>query len=320
MSSVTRTISILGLFLLVFSMSAFAGREEVVDKEFDLKETVRINTVSGDCIIKQADVDKIHVHLVHTYRPDGSFEPEFEERGKVLRLSENHYESNRGRSVWTITVPADTRIRFSTASGDFEATGMNGDLKAETASGSMVIESCTGRFDFETASGDLLATDCKGEFEFSSASGRVTVENCSGAFELESASGDVEIENCEGEFEAGVASGDIEVEGVVITAASSFETASGDVDVVLGASSEYDLVLSTASGSATLDYDGHPINGSFEFEARVRRGRIVAPFDFDKEEEFERWDQAYVRKSFKHGSDGPLIAIETASGKARLIE
>lgn len=320
MSSVTRTIGILGLVMLVLSMSAFAGRKEVVEKTFDAKESVRISTISGDCIIKQGDVDKIHVHLVYTYRPSGSFEPEFEERGKVLRLSENHYESNSGNSVWTITVPAETRIRFSTASGDFEAVGMTGDLKAATASGDMVIEDCTGRFDFETASGDLMATDCKGEFEFSSASGDITIDDCSGTFELESASGDVEIEDCEGEFEAGVASGDIEVEGVVITAPSSFETASGDVDVVLGASSEYDLVLSTASGSATLDYSGHPINGSFEFLARVRRGRIVAPFDFDKEEEFERWGDDYVRKSFKRGSDGPLIAIETSSGRAKLIE
>lgn len=320
MWSATKTIGIIGLVLLVLSMSALAARKEVVEKTFDVKESVRINTVSGDCIIKQGDVDKIHVHLIHTYRPSGSFEPEFEERGKVLRLSENHYESNSGSSVWTITVPADTRIRFSTASGDFEADGLKGNLDAETASGDMLMENCTGRFDFETASGSILVENCEGEFEFSSASGDISIENCNGTFELESASGNVEIEDCEGEFEASVASGDVEAEGVVITAASSFETASGDVDVVLGASSEYDLVLSTASGSATLDYDGHPINGSFEFEAGGRRGRIVAPFDFDKEEEFERWGEDYVRKSFKHGSDGPLIAIETASGKARLIE
>jgi DUF4097 and DUF4098 domain-containing protein YvlB len=265
-------------------------------------------------------VDKIHVHLVYTYRPDGSFEPEFEERGKVLRLSENHYESNSGSSIWTITVPAETNIRFSTASGDFEATNINANLNAETASGDMTIENCTGNFDLETASGNLFALDCKGEFEFSSASGDVSVENCNGIFDLESASGDVEIDNSEGEFEAGVASGNVDVQGVVITAASSFQTASGDVDVVLGKSSEHDLILSTASGSATLDYNGHPINGSFEFVARERRGRIISPFDFDDEEDFERWGQNYVRKSFKHGSDGPMIAIETASGRAKLIE
>lgn len=216
-------MGILVLALLVLSMSALAGRKEVVDKTFDAKESVRINTVSGDCIIKQGDVDKIQIHLVYTYRPGGSFEPEFEERGKVLRLSENHYESNSGSSVWTTTVPAETRICFSTASGDFEAIGVTGNLKAETASGDMVIEDCTGRFDFETASGSILVENCDGEFEFSSASGDVSIENCKGSFELESASGDIEIENSEGEFEVGV-------DDVVITAASSFETASGDVD------------------------------------------------------------------------------------------
>jgi hypothetical protein len=50
------------------------------------------------------------------------------------------------------------------------------------------------------------------------------------------------------------------------------------------------------------------------------RGRIVAPFDFDDEEEFERWGQDYARKSFKRGNDGPMIAIETASGRAELKE
>lgn len=319
MLSVTKTAGTLVLVLLVLSMSAFAGRKEVVEKEFDLKETVRINTISGDCIVQRGDVDKIKVHLVYTYRPDGSFEPEFEERGKVLRLSENHHKSNSGSSVWTITVPAETRIRFSTASGAFQADGIKGNIDAETASGDMLMENCTGRFDFETASGAILVEHCQGEFEFSTASGNISIENCEGSFELESASGDIQVENSEGEFEAGTASGDVDVDGVVITAASSFETASGDVDVVLGAGSEYDLVLSSASGSATLDYNGHPINGSFEFLARVRRGRIVAPFEFDDEEEFEQWDQAYVRKSFKRG-DGPMIAIETSSGRAKLIE
>ena len=320
MSSLTKVIVVTGLLVVALCLNVFAGRKEVVEKTFDATESVRINTVSGDCIIKQGDGDKIHVHLVYNYSPRGSFEPEFEERSRVLRLSENHYESNNGRSVWTITVPAETRVRFSTASGDFEAGDLKADISVETASGDILLDNCTGNLDVEVASGDITAEGCGGEFEFSTASGDVAIRNCTGEFELQTASGDIEVDDCEGEFDLGVASGDIDAVGVTLNNPSSFETASGDVEVALAVTAEHDLVISTASGSATLDYNGNPIEGQFELTARLRRGRITAPFDFDDEEEYERWGQDYVRKSFRRGSDSPLVAIETASGRATLKE
>jgi len=304
----------------VFGLSGSAAREEVVDKTFDARETVRINTVSGDCMVKQGTDDKIHVHLVYSYSPQGSFEPEFQERGRALRLSENHYESNSGSSQWTVTVPADTRVRFSTASGDFEASGLTGDISVETASGDIVVEGCTGRLDFESASGDISADNCQGELEFNTASGDITLDDCSGEYDIETASGDIEIDGGEGEFDLSAASGDIEADNITLTASGSFEAASGDVEISLAKSAQYDLVVSSASGSATLDYNGHPIKGQFEFTARLRRGKIVAPFDFDDEEEFERWGQDYVRKSFSRDGDSPFVVIETGSGRAELIE
>ncbi|MCK4462321.1 MAG: DUF4097 family beta strand repeat protein [candidate division Zixibacteria bacterium] len=320
MSSLAKVIVVTGLLVVTLCLNVFAGRKEVVEKTFDAKESIRINTVSGDCIIKQGNDNKIHVHLVYSYSPRGSFEPKFEERSRVLRLSENHYESNSGSSVWTITIPAETRVRFRTASGDFEAADLKADIDIETASGDILLENCTGHFEVEAASGDITAEKCRGEFEFSTASGDVAIQNCTGEFELQTASGDIEVDDCEGEFDLAVASGDIEASGITVNNSSSFAAASGDVEVTLAVSAEHDLIISTASGSVTLDYNGNPIEGQFEFTARLRRGRITAPFDFDDEEEFERWGQDYVRKSFTRGSDSPLIAIETASGRATLKE
>jgi len=97
----------------------------------------------------------------------------------------------------------------------------------------------------EVASGDITAEGCRGEFEFSTASGDVDIRNCTGEFELQTASGDIEVDDCEGEFNLGVASGDIDAVGVTLNNPSSFETASGDVDIALDASAEHDLVIST---------------------------------------------------------------------------
>ncbi len=126
--------------------------------------------------------------------------------------------------------------------------------------------------------------------------------------------------NCTGEFDLSTASGDIDAAGVVLEFASSFTTASGSVEVQLGATAEFDLDVSTASGRATLDYNGNPVKGSFEFVSKDRRGRIKCPFDFEDERRFDRWGDTYVRKTFTRGGDEPRIVIETASGRATLSE
>ena len=106
----------------------------------------------------------------------------------------------------------------------------------------------------------------------------------------------------------------------MLTYDASFQTASGDVEVQLGATAEHDLEVSTASGRATLDYSGHPIKGRFEFVSKDRRGRIKCPFEFDDERRFDRWGDTYVRKTFTRDGEEPLIFIETASGRATLKE
>lgn len=290
------------VLLLLGSLSAVAGPRSEEVRSFDGIEVIRINTISGDCIVRKSATDQVEVEVIWSYRPRDSFEPKFRERGKVLRLNEDMYGSNSGRSTWTLTVPDGIEIRFSTASGDMELVGLSGEFSAETASG------------------DIQAEDCKGEFDLSSASGDVDLIGCEGMFHVSTASGDIETSSCQGEFELSTASGTVEADGVVINEASSFSTASGRVRVTLAETSEYDLRVSTASGRATLDYGGNPVKGYFEFTSRDRNGRIVSPFDFDDEESFRRWGDRYVRKWFTRETDSPQIFIETASGKAVLRE
>jgi len=293
---------LLVIVLLIAPTLVLAGRRQEETRTFEGVEAIRINTVSGDCVVQKGSGDEVTVEVVWSYSPRDSFEPRFTDRGRVLKLSEDMYGSNSGSSLWTLTVPDGVEIRFNSASGGIRISELEGEFSAETASGDIEIDRCRGEFDFSSASGDVEMIECSGDFD------------------LNTASGDIELRACQGDFETSTASGEIDADGVILDEASEFSTASGRAIVTLGATAEHDLRVSTASGRATLDYNGNPIKGYFEFTAKYRDGRIDAPFDFDDEEGYRRWGDRYVRKWFTKEADTPEIFIETASGHAVLTE
>jgi DUF4097 and DUF4098 domain-containing protein YvlB len=314
----------IGIFIIVamvlFSWDvSFPQDMKVIDKTFDAKKNVRIETTSGDCIIKAGESGKINVHVEYSERAEDSFEADIQEKSNSLRIKERwHGRNSGGRVSWTITVPAETDIEFSTASGDLTVEKLNNVLEASTASGDVVIEYSQGDLEISTASGDVRVSDSKGKFDFSTASGDIKTSQLAGEVDFSTASGDIKIRNAQGSFDLSCASGDIEASGITFEDDSEFSTASGNVEVTLEKSSENDLDLSTASGDVTLDYNGNEIKGYFEFTAKKRSGSIRSPIDFDKEEEYGRNGDEYVRKSFTRGGETPKIYISTASGRVTL--
>lgn len=306
------------LMVLLPAVNLYAAREQEISKTFEAKKTVRITTVCGDGIIRPGQSNCIEVHLVYSFSPHDAYEPFFRDKGNNLHLGEEIDGSTSGRATWTLTVPPETKIDFSSASGDFEATSLTGCFIVETASGDIVLSNYNGELRVESASGDIRLDNCRGTFKIETASGDVDAIDCSGTLDIESASGYIHTDNCKGEFALEVASGDIEALNTFIDQAGFFESASGDVYVQLAESAEFDLNLSSAAGRATLDYNGNPVRGHFEFITLYRHGRISSPFAFDLEEEFERYRQNYIRKSFTLGSDKPEIIIETGVGNAIL--
>jgi DUF4097 and DUF4098 domain-containing protein YvlB len=290
-----------------------------IHETFEAKKNVRIQTVSGDCEIKAGESGKIIVDVEYAQKVEDSFEADIQETSNSIKIRERWYgRSSGGRVKWTVTVPSETEIEFSTASGDLSVDGINNTLDASTASGDITIEGSKGEFEISTASGDINVTDSNGKFDFSTASGDIKSSQMTGEMEFSTASGDIRLRNAEGLFEFSCASGDIESSGLTIKEESSFSTASGDIEVKLAKSSDYDLELSAASGDVTLDYDGNEIKGYFEFTAKKRSGSIRSPIDFDKEEEYGRNGDEYVKKSFSKGGQTPKIFLSTASGRAML--
>jgi DUF4097 and DUF4098 domain-containing protein YvlB len=326
--------------LLAFGLTMTASAKEL-HKTFSGIKAVDFSTVSGDVVIKTHKSSEVIVDVVYDVDPEGAVEFEFKESGKTLVIKEEWGKGKRhnytsGKITWTLTVPADTEIEFSTASGDITASGLTGGIDARTASGDIDLRDVKGDLEISTASGDADLVNLDGDIEISTASGDISVENASGDVELSTASGDIEasglsdeidlsvasgdikISDSKGTFDIGCASGDIKATGIVITGESEFSVASGDIEVVLAKTCGFDLELSSASGNILLDYNGNEVKGFFEFTAHKRHGKIVCPFDFDNEEEYEEHGETYVRKSFSKGGDTPRIELSTASGKAEL--
>lgn len=310
------TIVAAAVILLVACGYPLAAWGREIHKEFDGVKSVKLSTVSGDCIIKSHRSDKVIVDLVYEVDPEDAIDFKFDERrGKLVIKERWHGSSSSSHVIWTLTVPEEAEIDFSTASGDIEVTGPIGEIEASTASGDIELDNVSGEVDVSTASGDVTIIKGDGEMNISTASGDVEGAEIKGEMEISTASGEIEIADSRGLFELSCASGEITADNIAVEGASSFSTASGSVKVVLAETSEHDLSLSAASGDVTLDYNGNPVVGYFEFEARKRRASIKCPFDFDDEEEFEKWDQMYVRKSFTRKGDNPAIYLSTASGK-----
>ncbi|UCF04106.1 MAG: DUF4097 family beta strand repeat protein [bacterium] len=324
------------ILLLVCCISG-AGWGEEVQKTFEGIKEIEINTVSGDCIIKTHRSDEVIVDLFYDVEPKGAFKYKIKESGKTLLIKERWGPgSSQGEVTWTLTVPAETEIEFSSASGDLTASGLTKAIETSTASGDIDIEDFKGEMEIAAASGDIDVRNAHGEIEISTASGDIKIRKSGGEIELNTASGeidavdisdeidlntasgDIEVSDSKGVFELNCASGSITAKGITIEGMSGFSTASGEVEIILAETSEYDLELSSASGDVCLDYNGNPVKGFFEFTARKRRGRISCPFDFDDEEEFDENGHTYVRKSFSRKGDTPTIYLSTASGKAQL--
>jgi len=328
-------VAALTLLLAVGLTETLSAKE--LHKTFSGIKAVELSTVSGDCVIQTHTSSEVIVDVMYEVDPEGALEFEFKESGKTLVIKEKWQRgSSRSDVEWTLTVPADTEIEFSIASGDITASGLTGGIDASTASGDIDLSDMKGDMEISTASGDADLANLQGDIEISTASGDISVENAGGKIELSTASGDIEAEglrdgidlsvasgdieisDSKGAFDISSASGDIDAKGIVITGDSDFSVASGDIELVLAKTCGFDLELSSASGNVVLDYGGNEVKGFFEFTAHKRRGKIVCPFDFDNEEEYEEHGETYVRKSFSKGGDTPRIELSTASGKAVL--
>jgi len=289
-----KTLLLMVMISLLF-LNAQAGDKKEVNKTFKPKETVEIKTVSGDCVIKKGSDSEIKVHVVYTYSDD-EFKVVFEEEGNTLVMKEDFIKKERhwshhGESHWTVTLPGKTKVEFKSASGDLDANGLMKGLSVKVASG------------------DVTAKDMMGNIHIKSASGDVKINDSSGEITVEVASGDITLSDVKGTFDIKAASSDIEARGIQFNEESSFKTVSGELLVKLSKTSAVDLNLAAVSGDVTLDYNGNPVKGYFEFKGK--KGNISSDIPFDDHEKHSY--SPFVTRHFSKGNS-PKITLKAVSG------
>jgi DUF4097 and DUF4098 domain-containing protein YvlB len=289
----------------------------IVERSFSGLAKIELNLVSGDCFIAVGSDEKIVVRLEYEF-DRGGFKPKFVEQADGLVLGEEFAGNVSGHSVWKITLPAKTAIRFKSASGNLNAAGGVSGIIAASASGDIELSRFAGNCRVDTASGDITLKSVTGPLDVTTASGEITAESVIGeAIRITSASGDIAVKNSQGGFTLISASGNINADRLVIEKPSQFRAASGDVTIRLAATPKVDLAITTASGDARLCYHNQPLCGTYILIAKKASG-ASAPFQFESAEEFLRYGQVYFRKSFSRQGKTPRIEISTASGDATL--
>lgn len=314
MKSIKTSTVLATLLAVLYSLTINAQQ---IDQTFSGIEEIDISTASSNCILKKGSGDQVNVKLEHTYSE--GFKPTVEKSGSTLQIRETHQNGSiGGDGSWTLTIPDGLEVDFNTGSGDFQAADLELELELNAGSGDFSLSGIKGEIESNTGSGDLELENFEGEVSANAGSGDMSVSQASGEVELNCGSGDISLREVNGEIEANVGSGDIEAMSLILADESSFNSGSGDVMVALSESLKHDISVNSGSGDAVLDFNGNEINGTVIMTADKQRGKITAPFSFDKEEEIENGGSTTIRKTARLGESTVKIRIGTGSGEARI--
>ena len=307
---------------LIMTTAAFG--QKTINKTFDDIDFVGVNIASGSAYVKKSNSNQVKVTVEYTY-DDDDYTPEFDVSGSRLRVKEEFGRGRRnwnikGKSTWTFELPDGIELDLNTGSGNVEVVGLEVRMRVSSGSGSIEVENTKGDSRVNTGSGNISITQLTGEVRANTGSGNIRIREVEGDSDLNTGSGNVRATDVTGKMRYNTGSGRIDAENLTITDHSRFSTGSGNVDVSLGAALDHDLILSTGSGNATLDFNGQKIEGIFFMEASSKSS-ISAPFDFDKsyesDEGYGRNNRRWVKEA-TIGSKDVRIDITTGSGNAKV--
>jgi DUF4097 and DUF4098 domain-containing protein YvlB len=184
------------------SVDLNAGRERVVEKEFEVKpgKTLDIELdTGGDVMITGWNKKRVAVKARITGRDMEDVEIEFDEtRGGVEIHAEYESRWKRRKSDvhLEISVPDEFDVTLDTKGGDVSITGVHGE------------------FEGKTYGGDLEFYDLKGSIRFTTMGGDILVENSEVDGSVKTMGGDVEIRDVIGDIKGNTMGGDVTYENV----------------------------------------------------------------------------------------------------------
>jgi DUF4097 and DUF4098 domain-containing protein YvlB len=268
--------------MLAQSLPAVAAAEGTFQRTLQVSgaASVDLSTGSGNVSVRTGNSGQVqitgHVKVTNWFGGDAEKRvqaivnnPPVEQSGNDIRIGHNpNPELMHNVSIsYELTVPAETRLRSHTGSGNQEVRGLNDEaeiesgsgglkisdmgatLRAETGSGDISIEQIKGSVRAKTGSGSIHATQIFGPFEGRTGSGHIVLaQAAAGSVHAETGSGGMELSGVQGSLEATAGSGSVSAEGHP-TGSWTVRTGSGGVKLKMASSIGFDLSAHTSSGS-----------------------------------------------------------------------
>ncbi len=306
------TLGILVAAVVLCVSAPARAAEGHFERTLQVSGTVELDVMTGSGTIEVRTGDNSTVRISGTIRSSDSWHdsadaekkvryleanPPIEQHGDVVKVGHIEDESlQHNISIsYVVVVPAATRLRSSSGSGDQNVNGLNGPVEASSGSGSLklanigdavrvstgsggiAVEGVKGTVHASTGSGEILATGVAGGLHASTGSGSITLrQTAPGDVQVNTGSGTVQLEGVHGTVRTSTASGNIRVEGEG-DGSWRLSTASGNVSVRLPSQQGFTLHAQTVSGSIHTARE-MTVQGTFgrhELEGKVGGGGFL---------------------------------------------
>ena len=293
------------IFVLATSLAGFASVIGTFDRSFQVNGNVDLEvlTRSGDITVRNGAAGTVSIHAtVHSSNSwlGGDHKAEVQELEKNPPIRQNgnsirvDYVNINNISIdYEITAPDNTAIRSHTGSGNQNVEGLKGNVDLESGSGDMNLAHLTGDLRSQTGSGNVRAHEVSGPARVKAGSGDIEIEEVgAGDVDIRTGSGNITVNGIRGGFHAESGSGDIHGNGMPSNM-WSVRTGSGNVTLRVPSDANFDVDISSSSGSVTL---GHPVTTTVQGRVPESRKSVVG----------------------KVGSGGPIVSVHTGSGDVRV--
>lgn len=243
--------------------SGYASR---IDTTFAFSRggVVDAEQVAGDVIVTTWERSEVRVRA---YAQHGRVRTQFSRDRVWLRVDGDDSDgdgqrSRRGRSGrigdsrYEITVPAGTRVKLGSVSGNVRVEGTRAEVEASSVSGNVGVTDAVGLTSVTSVSGDVSVSRVNGDLALTSVSGDVLARAIEGDIRASSVSGDIELRDVRSRsVVAKTTSGDIDFAGGVTRGGRyEFHAHSGDVTLTVPADVGAEVSMSTFSGSLESDF------------------------------------------------------------------
>ncbi len=304
-------ILILGLMLMSSLVAAAGDRfEQKLERVENLTSDgkVMINNISGDIKIFVWKEGKVKIEAVK--RAEAKDEAQAK---KAMEAVEIQIKAEPGLLVVKTQYPENKGFFGKDSSVSVDYTLWIPDrasVEARSISGDILIREAGGQVIANTVSGDVEISGGKKSVEAKAVSGDIRVEKIEDDAQLSSVSGDIYATGIKGSVEAEAVSGSIHLKDISQAKSVSAKSVSGSIDYRGDVMSDGRYQFNSHSGNVVLVL---PASSSFELEAGAFSGTVKTEFPIEVIGEIS--DKQIKGKV---GKGGAYIVAKTFSGRVEI--